>query len=60
MQVKEDYAGIRWGIHDLINSCGQDQRAVHRQRDTDEKPDCDHPASVHQKITGARKSPTRP
>lgn len=43
VQMKQDNAGIRWRIYQLVNSSGQDERAVYGQRKADEEPDRNHP-----------------
>ena len=44
MQVEEYHSRICRGTDELINSFAEDQRAIHRQRDANKKPNRDHPA----------------
>src|SRR5580704_10776545 len=42
VQTKKNHAGISRRIHNLVNSRGENQRAVDQKRDSDEKPDGNH------------------
>jgi hypothetical protein len=42
VQMKQDNAGIRRRIYQLVNSSGQDERTVYCQRNADEEPDRNH------------------
>src|SRR6266403_4776610 len=47
VQVEEDHAGIGWRIYQLVNSRSEYQRAIHGQRNANEKPDGNHAACLH-------------